>query len=71
MLHGIGGTVYKQKGATGDFNGALTAGAALEWVPRGPLSGWAARVTIEQSFLPSKSVKGYTQISLGAVKRFE
>lgn len=70
MLHGIGGTVYKQKGTTGDFKGALTAGAAVEWVPPGA-HGWAGRLQIEQSFLPSKSVKGYTQISLGAVKRFD
>jgi len=70
MLHGIGGGVYKQKSATGDLNLALTAGAAFEWVPRGTPDGWAARVTIEQSFLPDKTVKGYTQFSFGVVKRF-
>jgi hypothetical protein len=70
MLHGIAGGAYKQKGDTGDLNLALTAGAAVEWVPEGA-KGWAARVQIEQSFLPDKDVKGYTQFSFGVVKRFD
>jgi hypothetical protein len=70
MLHGLGGGVYKQKGATGDLNLALTTGAALEWVPRGTPDGWAARLQIEQSFLPDETAKGFTQISIGVVKRF-
>ena len=68
MLHGIGGIVHKHQGATDRTDGAVTLGAAYEWVPRGAYAGWAARVQVEQSFLPSKSVKGYTQISIGAVQ---
>ncbi len=70
MLHGMSGMVYKQKGAIGDANLAVTTGAAIEWVPGGNAAGWAARVQIEQSFLPDKDVKGFTQISFGVVKRF-
>jgi len=70
MLHGIGGGVYKQTGATGHLRLALTTGAAFEWVPGGDDSTWAARFQIEQSFLPFNEAKGYTQMSIGVVKRF-
>src|SRR5688572_7976171 len=70
MLHGIGGGVYKQTGATGHLKLALMTGAAFEWVPGGDDSTWAARFQIEQSFLPYNDAKGYTQMSIGVVKRF-
>ena len=68
MLHGIGGGVYKQTGTDGNLRGALAAGVAVEWVPRGTPDGWAVRGQIERSFV--KDASNYTQFSFGAVKRF-
>ena len=71
MLHGMRGMVYKQKGAIGDANLAVTTGAAIEWVPGGNAAGWAARAANRTIvFAGSTSVKGFTQISFGVVKRF-
>jgi hypothetical protein len=74
MLHGIAGIANKHQGATDRTDAAVTLGAAYEWVPKATAkshAGWAARIQVEQAFLPSKSATGYTQISVGAVKRFE
>ena len=70
MLHGLAGFVDKHEGATGRTDFATTAGAAYEWVVS-DTHGWGARVQVERSFIPKSGVKGYTQISLGAVKRFD
>ena len=70
MLHGLAGFVDKHEGATGRTDFATTAGAAYEWV-LSDTYGWGARLQVEHSFIPKSGVKGYTQFSLGAVKRFD
>jgi hypothetical protein len=65
LVHGLVGRFYKQTGATGVGEWSATVGGAFEQVLT---HGWAARVQVEHSFV--KNVKGYTQVSLGAVKRF-
>lgn len=71
MLHGLVGAIDKHQGATGRTDFAMMLGAAYEWVPRGLEAGWALRVQADHSFVPEKSVKGYTQFSVGVVKRFD
>ena len=70
MLHGLAGFVDKHQGATGRTDFAMMAGAAYEWVLN-DAHGWGTRVQVEHSFIPTSGAKGYMQISIGAVKRFE
>jgi hypothetical protein len=73
LVHGLLGTVYKQAGATGDFEMAGKVGLAYERLLGGHApAGWALRVQVERSFVTEGPVaKSYTQISAGVVKRFD
>jgi hypothetical protein len=70
-VHGLLGFVDKHKAATGNTDLAFSTGAAFDLIFTGANNGWAARVQVDRTFLPEDTRKGYTQVSVGLVKRFD